>query len=96
MDSYTQDMLNTISRSMTKSAFEDFDAATLASMSDKDLAAWHADQSADSAQFILATHEWNRRLLAAELRSIRFATWAGIVATLGGVALGAFLTKLLG
>lgn len=94
MDSHTQNMLKAIRRGVTKRAFEDFDSVTLASMSYKDLAAWHADQSADSAQFILATHEWNRRLLAAELSSIRFATWAGILATLSGVAIGWALTKI--
>lgn len=63
-------------------------------MSDKELAAWQADLSEDSPQMILAQHEWNRRLLSEELRSIRFSTWAGIIGTLGGVVLGWLLTAL--
>ena len=81
-----------------KDAFDAMDHRTLAQMTDKDLAAWHAEQSPDSPQFIFATHEWNRRLLATELRTVRFAAFSaaliGVLGTLGGAVLGWVLGRM--
>ena len=64
-------------------------------MSDVELATWQAKHSIDSPHHIFATHEWNIRMLARELKSNRYSVWASIVASLGGVVLGVILTKVI-
>ena len=80
------------------SILEDFkalDHVSISKMSDVELAIWQAKQSVDSPHHIFAIHEWNRRLLARELKSNRYSVWASIVASLGGVVLGVVLTKVI-
>jgi len=62
--------------------------AELSSMTDGELALWHAEQKPGSAEFILADHEWRSRLLAKQNRAIYGAAILGIVGVFVGVLLG--------
>jgi len=88
-------MLNGLRKSEQDEAYRELDPKALSKLSDKDLALWQRHQSEDSAQFILASHEWNRRLLADQLRSIRFGVWATLIGTLAGSLGGVYLGYLL-
>ena len=63
----------------------------LANWPDQRLAAWQAQFPPESAQFILAQFEWNRRLAADQIKAARWAAWIGLV----GVIVGAVLTRIL-
>lgn len=96
-----EDYIHRIIEGMRKSeedeACRELDPKALSKLNDKDLALWQRHQAVDSAQFILASHEWERRLLAEELRSLRFFALLGVLGTLvgslGGVYLGYLLTS---
>lgn len=75
--------------------YRDLDPQALSKLSPKDLALWQRHQDTNSAQFILASHEWDRRLLAEQLRSIRFGVWATLIGTLAGSLGGVYLGYLL-
>lgn len=91
-----EDYIHRIIEGMRKSeddeAYRELDPKALSKLIDKDLALWQRHQAVDSAQFILASHEWDRRLLMTELRTVRFAaifaSVIGVVGALGGAALG--------
>ena len=70
--------------------FERMDPFVLAELTDKQLATFQARSERSSPQFIRAEQEWQRRLLVRQLRSGRFAVWAG----LAGIVLGWLLSKL--
>jgi len=84
-----------VRREKAKKAFEMTTRETFSKLDDKELASIQSEFKPDDPQYILASHEWNVRLLATELKSIRFATWAGIFASLGGVIIGCLLTYIL-
>ena len=88
-------MMRSINRGIVKREFEEMDTRSIAKMTNKELASWQSDQVVESAQFILATHEWNRRLLTEQLRSIRFGVWATLIGTLAGSLGGVYLGYLL-
>lgn len=67
--------------------------AELSSMTDGELALWHAGQKAGSAESILADHEWQSRLLAKQNRAIYGAAVVGIIGVVVGVVLGWYLTS---
>ncbi len=90
-DWQTQHLLNEASRDMARREFSDFDHNSISKMSDKDLAAWHAEHASDSAQFILAHNEWNRRLVARQVNATKFSAFMGIA----GIIIGVFLGWLL-
>jgi hypothetical protein len=75
--------------------FTDVDRRELARMADKELAAWQAGFPSDSPQFILAQYEWQRRLIADQIRatvfSARWQAWFGVFAAI----IGALLTLLI-
>lgn len=68
--------------------YRQVDRVALSKLPDKALAEWQGAYPPGSAQFILAEYEWQRRLMAQQVRSMQFATWL----TLAGVVLGAVLT----
>lgn len=70
--------------------FSEIDTIFVSSLSDKDLAGWQAQYPADSPQFIIANHEWQRRLNFEQIRATRHSAYVGIL----GVILGAILTYL--
>jgi len=71
--------------------FKKVNRRELAKWRDEELAAWQAGFPSDSAQFILAQFEWNRRLTADQVKAAHWAAWIG----LAGVILGAVLARLL-
>ena len=64
-------------------------------MTDDELASWQNEYQNDSAQYILAQHEWNRRLTSEQVKATRFAARMTLWATLLGILLGAMLTILI-
>ena len=85
--------------------FLGIDAARLADMPDVDLAKWQSGYPADSAHYVLAEREWQRRMIQHQL-TIQYkleeevakvnrwwgmgAAIIGVVGTLAGAALGAW------
>jgi hypothetical protein len=74
-----------------KKAFEMTSREAFFKLDDKELAAIQAEFKPNDPQYILASHEWNVRLLAHEIKAIRFAALAGIGGTIIGVLLGYLL-----
>ena len=70
--------------------FSEIDTVFVSSLSDKDLAGWQAQYPADSPQFIIANHEWQRRLNLEQIRANRHSAYIGLL----GVILGVILTSL--
>lgn len=70
--------------------FSDIDTVFIASLSDKDLAGWQAQYPPDSPQFIIANHEWQRRLNLEQINANRFGAYIGLF----GVVIGVLLTSL--
>jgi hypothetical protein len=94
LDSATQLIQSALERGaheQRKSDFQELDRRELSRMDDKRLAEWQAQYSRESAQYILAEHEWQRRLTAQQVAATRFAAWIGIC----GVVVGGFLGWLL-
>jgi len=67
--------------------FKDIDTLFVGGLSDKELAAWQSKYPANSPQFILANHEWQRRLNAEQIKSNDKSARIGIL----GVILGAVI-----
>jgi len=71
--------------------FTELDRRALSKMADKELAAWQSKYLPESAQFILADHEWSRRLTVAQVSGMRvnmlLGALIGALATLCGVYL---------
>ncbi|MCP5537256.1 MAG: hypothetical protein H7A51_13630 [Akkermansiaceae bacterium] len=88
-------IIDDLRQSENDQAFLDLNPDDISALSDKDLALWQRHQDVDSAQFILACHEWNRRLLERQLRSGRFFAWLGVLGTLAGSLGGVYLGYLL-
>jgi hypothetical protein len=70
--------------------FSEIDTVFVSSLSDKELAGWQAQYPADSPQFIIANHEWQRRLNFEQIRANRHSAYIGLL----GVILGVILTSL--
>lgn len=77
-------------------AFVGVDRKALMRMDDKQLAEWQSDYPNESPQFLLADHEWQRRLTAQQIGAVKFAAWLSIVGVVIGAILGAGLTYLIG
>ena len=90
-DTFTM-LLSEMSRQKREKEFAELDRRKLAKMSDKDLAAWQAKNPEHSPQFILAQHEWNGRLIAAQVKATRWAAWIAVVGAIAGGIAGAILT----
>jgi hypothetical protein len=71
--------------------FHELDPREIAKFSDKELALWQMKHPSDTPQFKLAENEWNRRLIANQIKATRFAALVGLV----GVILGAVLSSVL-
>jgi hypothetical protein len=84
-------MYATRAKNIRERQFIDVDRRVLAKMPDKDLATWQAKFPSDSPQFILAQFEWQRRLTADQIKTMR---WAALIG-LAGIILGVLLTKVL-
>ena len=79
------------------SQFKAFDRDALIPMDDKALAIWQAQFEPDQAQYLLAEHEWQRRLADRQIAAARAANWrsivGGIIGTLLGVVAGWLLSE---
>ncbi|HUX31389.1 MAG TPA: hypothetical protein VMV78_12325 [Thiobacillus sp.] len=73
-----------------RAKFKDVDRRAIAKMSDHELALWQSEYPEDSPQFILANHEWQRRLTIEQVNASRFAAFMGLL----GAVVGAFITWL--
>ncbi len=78
-------------RERIKKEYGELTEAQLAAKTPKELAAWQAEYPPESPQHILASQEWNRRLIATQVRWMQFSVIAG----LAGVVIGAVLSALL-
>lgn len=70
--------------------FSKIDTVFVSSLSDRDLAGWQALYPTDSPQFIIANHEWQRRLNLEQIKANRYTAYIGLL----GVVLGVVLTSL--
>jgi len=71
--------------------FNELDVLQVAHFSDKQLAAWQFQQRPGTPHYIIADHEWQRRLTMQQVRSAYRTAWIGVVGTLLGTALGAVI-----
>jgi hypothetical protein len=90
--SAAQQLLKYVTRENQKSLFKGIDRSEIANKDDKSLAEWQAEYTPDSPQYILAEHEWQRRLTAQQVGAMKFAAWLSIAGVVIGALLGAFLT----
>src|SRR5437899_11281636 len=69
--------------------FDELDVVRVAHFSNKELAAWHFQQEPGTPQYIIADHEWQRRLTMQQVRTAYRTAWIGVVGTLLGTVIGA-------
>ena len=84
-----------VERDRVAEEFKSTNRRLLAEMSELELATWHAKYPADSPQAKLAEHQWQRRLMAEQVKATRFAAWLSATSALVGVVLGAVLTVMI-
>lgn len=87
-------ILKQITRNEHTSQLESLDRRSLSAMTEKELALWQTGYPADSPQFVLAEHEWQRRLTAEQVKAARFAAYMGLIGTVVGAVIGALITWL--
>ncbi|HET8900373.1 MAG TPA: hypothetical protein VFM84_00425 [Holophagaceae bacterium] len=87
-----QGMLRNMSRIQRADEFKGLDHSTILRMTDPELAEWQSKYPPDSAQFIFANNEWQRRLAMEQVQAVKWAAKVGIVAVVVGAILGACLT----
>ena len=75
-------------KNQAREAFSKTSRKAFSKLTDEELALTQSYFEVGDPQYIIAEHEWNVRILARELRSIRYGTWATLVGTFGGVILG--------
>ena len=92
-----QSNLNRAARGLNKQRlaeeFKSINRRTISKYSDKELASWQSEYQPDSPQFILAEHEWQRRLMADQIKGSRFAAYIGIIGTIIGAVTTWLITK---
>jgi hypothetical protein len=88
---YLEAVAKNVKREQARTAFESTDREAFAKLSDKELAEIQSRFEPYDPQYILASHEWNVRLVSRQLNATRFSTWAGIGGTILGVLLGYLL-----
>lgn len=71
--------------------YANLDESSLFRKSDKELANFQAEYPPESPQYTLAQNEWNRRLLARQIKESRFSAIIGLI----GIVVGALLGWLL-
>ncbi|WP_156473637.1 hypothetical protein [Neptuniibacter marinus] len=73
--------------------FEAVDELYISKLSNKDLAAWQSQFSPNNPQYIVASHEWQRRLVVEQVKTSRVTALMGVLGTLLGVIVGHIITK---
>ena len=91
MSDYIKSLLAVRQKERMMVEFADMPDHKLLGMSPKELAAWQAKHPSDSAQYLLATHEWNRRLIVAQVRWMKFSVIIGFIGVIVGVLLTSWL-----
>jgi hypothetical protein len=76
---------------INKEDFLGIDRRAIAKMPDKELALWQSDFPVESPQFILASYEWQRRLIVDQVKAVRWAAWLSVFGVITGIILGALL-----
>ena len=71
--------------------FEKIDRRKIAKWPDTELAKWQSKHPPESPQYILAEHEWQRRLIAEQIKSTRFAAYLSFAGVILGVLIGYYL-----
>jgi hypothetical protein len=84
-------VLDEIHAEKIEKEFAELDVLRMARFSDKELAAWQFKQQPGTPHYILADHEWQRRLTVQQVRAAYRTAWIGVVGTLLGTLLGATL-----
>ncbi|WP_411825435.1 hypothetical protein [Luteolibacter sp. AS25] len=69
-------------------AYASLDESALFRKSDKDLAHFQATHPPESPQYALAINEWNRRLIARQIKSTRFSAFIGFIGIIIGALIG--------
>ena len=83
--------LSRIHTTQVKNDFAQLDVVRIARLSDKELAAWQFEHQPGTPQYIIADHEWQRRLTLQQVRAAYRTAWIGVAGTLLGTALGALI-----
>jgi hypothetical protein len=86
----TEQFFNVIESNILRAEFMDVDRRAIANMKDHDLALWQSKYPESSPQYIIAEHEWQRRLTVEQVNASRFAAFMGLL----GAVVGAFITWL--
>ena len=89
VDVATQHLL----KKFTLGEFKAVDRRALTKLPDKELAVWQSEYQSNSPQYILAEHEWQRRLMADQIKGNRFAAYIGIIGTIIGAITTWMITK---
>ena len=71
--------------------FEKVDSRALSKMDDKELAEWQSGYPLGTPQHIYAEHEWQRRLMAGQIKNIRYTAYISAATALVGVIVGHFI-----
>lgn len=87
-------VLNKLHTDKVKKDFEQVDVVRIAGLSDKELAAWQFEHQPGTPQYILADHEWQRRLTIQQVRAAYRTAWIGVVGTLLGTLFGWMLATI--
>ena len=74
-----------------KKDFGELDVVRMAGFSNKELAAWQFEHQPGTPQYIIADHEWQRRLTMQQVRTSYRTAWIGVAGTLLGTALGTLI-----
>ena len=92
---YPEKELEQLSRGILKDKMQRITSKSLSKMSDSDLAFWQSGFEHQDPRYRMAEHEWQRRLIAAQVNSSRFAALLGVIGTLIGAVVGSTLTFYL-
>ena len=83
--------MDQMSRDRDKRDFEALDRNEVCRMDDKQLATWQSSYQAGSAQWLLAEHEWQRRLTERQIAAARSANWRSVIGGIAGTSFGVLL-----
>jgi hypothetical protein len=82
--SYARSLAESAKQAKLKSEFDALDRRELLRMDDKQLAEWQASHPPSSAQHLLAEHDWQRRLIARQIRASHITAWVGVIQLVAG------------
>ena len=91
MHDFMSNLLANVKKAGYVSEFKKIDYKTVRKMNEMELAEWQAKFPSDSPQFILAGHEWLRRLTRDQNRASLCGAVIGAITALGCILIGFFL-----